>query len=282
MPQPHRKVTVRWPYGRLAMTVRWHTVFTLSWAPRKSYGSLTVSLRRPHGALTAAVRQTSNSCKSREVAARSPPGLLAVTLRFLISWIVRSPCGRRNICEHNYRRPQDLTIFNNHVFQTVDRRTVRRPYGGSIICDRGISHRLFDLCHSSNRFVHKKKCRLSSQRGKLPIPIFVCQPHNKLSNVNHIFIKENHADVIKWKHFPRYWPFVRGIHRSSVNSPHKGQWRGALMFTLICARINDWVNNREAGDLRRQHGHYDVIVIKLSNVNHIFIKENAVNPVRTT
>ena len=34
-------------------------------------------------------------------------------------------------------------------------------------------------------------------------------------------------DVIKWKHFPRYWPFVRGIQRSPVNSPHKGQWRGA-------------------------------------------------------
>ena len=60
-----------------------------------------------------------------------------------------------------------------------------------------------------------------------------------------------HDDVIKWKHFPRYWPFVRGIHRSPVNSPHKGQWRGALMFTLICAQINGWVNNREAGDLRR-------------------------------
>ena len=51
---------------------------------------------------------------------------------------------------------------------------------------------------------------------------------------------ENHDDVINWKHFARYWPFVRGIHRSPVNSPHKGQWRGALMFTLICARINDW------------------------------------------
>ena len=32
-----------------------------------------------------------------------------------------------------------------------------------------------------------------------------------------------HDDVIKWKHFPRYWPFVRGMHRSPVNSPHKGQ-----------------------------------------------------------
>ena len=51
-------------------------------------------------------------------------------------------------------------------------------------------------------------------------------------------------DVIKLKHFPRYWPFVREIHRSPVNSPHKVQYRGALMFSLICARINGWVNNR--------------------------------------
>ena len=71
-----------------------------------------------------------------------------------------------------------------------------------------------------------------------------------------------HDDVIKWKHFPRYWPFVRGIHRSPVNSPHKGQWRGALMFSLISVWINGWVNNREAGDLRRHHGHYDVIVME--------------------
>ena len=70
-----------------------------------------------------------------------------------------------------------------------------------------------------------------------------------------------HDDVIKWKYFPRNWPFVREIHRSPVNFPHKGQWRGALMFSLIYAWINDWVNNREAGDLRRQHGHYDVIVM---------------------
>ena len=69
-----------------------------------------------------------------------------------------------------------------------------------------------------------------------------------------------HGDVIKWKHFPRYWPFVRGIHRSPVNSPHKGQWRGALMFSLICAWMNGWVNNRKAGDLRRHCAHYDVTV----------------------
>ena len=43
-----------------------------------------------------------------------------------------------------------------------------------------------------------------------------------------------------------------------ANSPHKGQWREALMFSLICARINDWVNNGEAGDLIRNCVHYDV------------------------
>ena len=46
-----------------------------------------------------------------------------------------------------------------------------------------------------------------------------------------------------------------------VKSPHKCQWRGALMFSLIYAWINDWVNNREAGDLRRHRGHYDVTVM---------------------
>ena len=75
-----------------------------------------------------------------------------------------------------------------------------------------------------------------------------------------------HDDVIKWKHFPRNWPFVWEIHRSPVNSPHKGQWRGALMFSLICAWINDWVNNREAGDLRRHRTHYDVIIMTATSL----------------
>ena len=74
-------------------------------------------------------------------------------------------------------------------------------------------------------------------------------------------LQKMHEDVIKWKQFPRYWPFVRVIHRSPVNSPNKDQWRGALMFTLICARINGWVNNRAAGDLRRHCAHYDVILM---------------------
>ena len=39
-----------------------------------------------------------------------------------------------------------------------------------------------------------------------------------------------HDDVIKWKHFPRYWPFVRGIHRSPVNSPQRPVTRSFDVF----------------------------------------------------
>ena len=64
-------------------------------------------------------------------------------------------------------------------------------------------------------------------------------------------------DVIKWKH-------SRGIHRSPVNSPHKGQWRRALMFSLIYAWTNDWINSWHTEDLRCHHTHCDVIVMFLS------------------
>ena len=76
-----------------------------------------------------------------------------------------------------------------------------------------------------------------------------------------VLVISYHDDVIKWKHFPCYWPLVRGIHRSPVNSPHKGQWRGALMFSLVWAGMIAWVNNREAGDLRGHRAHYDVILM---------------------
>ena len=72
---------------------------------------------------------------------------------------------------------------------------------------------------------------------------------------------QNYDEVIKLKRFPRYWPCVQGIHRSPVNSPHKGQWGEALMFSFICAWLNGGVNNGEVGDLRRHRAHYDVIVM---------------------
>ena len=60
-----------------------------------------------------------------------------------------------------------------------------------------------------------------------------------ISNHDFLYLRSTWAlsttfdDVIKWKHFPRHCPFVRGIHRSPVDSPPKGQWRGALMFSNI-------------------------------------------------
>ena len=78
-----------------------------------------------------------------------------------------------------------------------------------------------------------------------------------------------HVDVIKWKYFPRYWPFVRGIHRWPVNSPHNGQWCRASVYSLICAWTNGWVNNQDAGDLRRYRVHYDVSDDESENYIHV-------------
>ena len=51
-------------------------------------------------------------------------------------------------------------------------------------------------------------------------------------------------DVIRWKHFLRYWLLVRGIHRSPVNSPHKGQWCGGVFFDL---RLNKRLSKQSWG-----------------------------------
>ena len=94
-----------------------------------------------------------------------------------------------------------------------------------------------------------------------------------------ILIHQSHDDVIKWKHSPCYWLFVRGIHRSPVNSPHKGQWRGALMFSLICVWIKGCENNLEVGDLRRYCAHYDVIVILIEIIKQSSLSNIVVNSV---
>ena len=133
-------------------------------------------------------------------------------------------------------------LFVQTLVQTDKKRNINTPqYWPFEICEF-TEHNAESVsmlwCH--NRFNNRVMCHLQ-------------QPMNYMI----------HDDVIKWKHFPRNWPFVWGIHRSPVNSSHKGQWRGALMFSLICAWINGWVNNREAGDLRRNRGHYDVLWIEL-------------------
>ena len=70
-----------------------------------------------------------------------------------------------------------------------------------------------------------------------------------------------------WRHpmesFSALLAICAGNSPVPVKSPHKDQWRGALMF-LICAWINGWVSNREAGDLRRHRDHYDVLVMDMT------------------
>ena len=88
--------------------------------------------------------------------------------------------------------------------------------------------------------------------------------------VNLTSTTQPHDDVIKWKHFLRCWPFMWGIHRSPVNSLHRGQWRGALIFSLICTWINGWVNKREAGDLRRHRTDYDGILKRTTDMGISF------------
>ena len=47
---------------------------------------------------------------------------------------------------------------------------------------------------------------------------------------------------------------------SPVDSPHRGQYRKASIF-FMCALTNGWVNNRNAGNLRRNDAHYGVTVM---------------------
>ena len=63
---------------------------------------------------------------------------------------------------------------------------------------------------------------------------FACTAAQLGRSHTHTLYDTNHDHAIKGKLFLRYWSFMWGIHRSPVNSPHKGQWRGALMFSLTC------------------------------------------------
>ena len=116
---------------------------------------------------------------------------------------------------------------------------------------------------------------------------------SKFWNRKYFNVWHHHENVRIWKHFrvigPMWgestnhqWLILRDFYkarafiflcmnkrlnkqrswRSPVNSPHNRQWRGALMFSMICAWINGWVNNHEAGDLGRNRAHYDVTVMQ--------------------
>ena len=77
-------------------------------------------------------------------------------------------------------------------------------------------------------------------------------------------------DVIKWKHFPRNWSFVKGIDRSPVDSPQEGQWLGALMVSLICPEQTFEQIIEKVGNLRRHRAHYDVFLMVIMHTIHAY------------
>ena len=87
---------------------------------------------------------------------------------------------------------------------------------------------------------------------------------NCLCGISDSIYSALHDDVTKWKPLPRYWPFVRGIHRSPMNSPHKCQWRGALKFSLVSASIK----------CLRKGGHFvygdDELIVSISVYFYLF------------
>ena len=89
-----------------------------------------------------------------------------------------------------------------------------------------------------------------------------------------------------WRHqmetFSASLAICAGNSPVPVNSPHKGQWCGALMFSLICVWINGWVNNREAGNLRRYHAHYDITIMKTTSQASGFLQSCLVNHTLST
>ena len=119
--------------------------------------------------------------------------------------------------------------------------------------------------------------------------LYECQRHSNnesLISLYHTLVHPyfsyclHHDDVIKWKHFSRYWPFVRG-DRWPVNSPHECHRRGAVMLSLICAWTNGWVNNGDVGDLRRHRAHYALTVMMfrkshvLATRSHYWLNEKS-------
>ena len=101
------------------------------------------------------------------------------------------------------------------------------------------------------------------------VPALIDKPSCYSISRNPEAVKILHDDVIKWKYLPHYWPFVWGIQRSPVNFPHRGQWRGSLMFSLICAWTDTWANSRGPGDWRWHRAHYDITSTNLGLPGHI-------------
>ena len=123
-----------------------------------------------------------------------------------------------------------------------------------------------DSCNATQNSANTVGCQVDVDMTYMLMYFVIGNGYVKLARNWFAGYRKKHDDVIKLKPFPRYWPFVWGIYRSPVNSPHKGQRSGTLIFPWSAPWINDWINNHETGDLRRHHAHYGVIVMSWVNI----------------
>ena len=150
--------------------------------------------------------------------------------------------------------------YNFMLYTTIGKAKVHKQYFSERHCRAHsmLAPSQWETSLQSNAVSHWLGANLESALHRIGVPAWMwfSQRFNTLFVCFGRIV--SHDDAIKYKHFPRYWPFVQGVYRSPVYSPHKGQWRGALMFSLIFARIKGWANHRDAGYLRRHRIHYDV------------------------
>ena len=116
----------------------------------------------------------------------------------------------------------------------------------------------------------KKKLKYPHKLGKLYSCEIYCThwPRIPTFRGSHLLIR--YPPIFTWlRHqmeiFSALLVLCAGNSSVMMNSPHKDQWRGALVFSLICAWLNGWVSNCEAGDWRHHSAHYDVTVVALIN-----------------
>ena len=145
---------------------------------------------------------------------------------------------------HDRVSPRTVVYHWNKSFNTI-RNETKISVMVMACCLKAPSHYL-NQCRLGNSDV-----LWHSHKGNFTERITIWVSKLLIHNYSHIFqgpMSYINDDVIKRKHFPSYWPFVRVIHWSPMNSPHTGQWRGASTFSLICAWTNSWANNGDAGD----------------------------------
>ena len=143
----------------------------------------------------------------------------------------------------------------------------------------GVSIVYSTFCSGADQRKHQSSALLNFMRGVHRWPVNF--PHKgpvtrKIFQFNGVIVYLPYThDVIKWKYFPRYWPFVQGILPVTDEFPAQRPVTRASMFSLIWPWINGYVNNREAGDFRRHRARYDIAVL-------IWIKSSSSKPRRNT